>query len=199
MGLLDAQPQAAPSPIQAPAPDAAQPTSPPQASADGQNLTDPILKQIEQGIEAKIPPELKQGYMQVVAAGMRVMFDPQTAKFTQQRLDAGGDPVQGVAQAISDLLVLLYHESKKQMSIPAAMLAAITLMCQALDVAEKIGKIQVTKELVAQCVKATTAMCMQKFGIGQEQIQQALANRGQQAPADAATPAAQPPTQPIGA
>ncbi len=101
---------------------------------------DPILKQIEDGIEAAVPKELKTAYLRVMAAGMKIMFSKETSKFMEERLENVDDVPKAVAEGIADLLLLVYNESKRTMSIPAAMLAAFSLMSQALDYAEKIGK-----------------------------------------------------------
>ena len=156
MGLLNAKPEA----------------QKPQQSSD------PIINQIEQGIEAKVPPEMKKAYMAVVVAGMKVMFDPKTSKFIAERLGASDDIVNNVATGIADLIMLIYNESKRTMSIPAAMLAAITLMCKALDYAEKTMGVKVDSQMAAACTKATTTACMNKFGITQDKIDQAIAQQG---------------------
>ena len=147
-----------------------------------QQSSDPILSQIEQGIEAKVPPEMKKAYMAVVVAGMKVMFDAKTSKFMEQRLSASDDIVTNVANGIADLIMLIYNESKRTMSIPAAMLAAITLMCKALDYAEKTMGVKVDQQMAAACTKATTTACMNKFGITQDKIDQAIAQQGGKTP-----------------
>jgi hypothetical protein len=175
-----------------------------QQPAAGNTLVDPILQQIEKGIDAAVPPELKKPYMQIVTAGMKVMFDKKTSKYIEQRINEADDIPAGVASGIADLLLLLYNESKRTMSIPAAMLAAFSLMAQALDYAEKTGKLDVTPELVDKCTEATWQAVTTKFGItkdkidavvAQSQSQQGAQPAGEepQAPPQAAAP---PPQQP---
>lgn len=151
----------------------------PESAKSEQGMQDPALKQIEQGIEAAVPKELKKAYMQVLVAGMKVMFSQNTSKFMEQRLANAQDPVQAVSTGIADLLMLIYNESKRTMSIPAAMLAAFSLMAQALDYAEKIGAIQVTPELIEQCTEATWQAATAKFGITKDKIDQVIAQSQQ--------------------
>ncbi|HXE49563.1 MAG TPA: hypothetical protein VN663_14385 [Ramlibacter sp.] len=151
----------------------AQQAAPQGASA--QNLSDPILQQVEQGIEEKVPPDLKKDYDSIVLAGMDVMFNPKTSDLIEQQLDAQGDIVDNVADGISKLMMIIYNESQGRMSIPAAGLACVTLMCQALDYWEKTRDGQVTDDLVAQATKATVMKTLQRFGISQQQVDQTVA------------------------
>ena len=160
---------------QEPMPMEEKPEAKPEAKAAVSDVQDPILKQIEDGIEAAVPKELKSAYLRVVTAGMKVMFSKETSKFMDQRIQQGGDPVQAVSSGIADLLILIYNESKRTMSIPAGMLAAFTLMAQALDYWEKSGNGEVTPELVEQCTDATWQAVTAKFGISRDQIDQVIA------------------------
>jgi len=158
-----------------------------QAGARESSLANPLHQQLEIEIEEAVPKELKTPYLRVVTAGMRVMFDPKTTKLMQERLIQGSNIVEAVASGIADLLALLHNESRRQMSIPAAMLAAFTLMAQALDFAEKAGKVQVTKELIAQCTQATWKAATEKFGITQEKINAVIAQSQGQAQSEKAS------------
>lgn len=146
----------------------------------------PILKQIEDGIEASVPAELKKQYMTVVVAGMKVMYSKNTSKFLEQRLNESGDIVKAVSNGIADLLILIFNESGRKMSIPAAMLAAFTLMANALDFAEKAGKVEITPELVTQCTEATWQAATSRFGITKDKIDQVVAQSGKGAQGGAA-------------
>lgn len=137
-------------------------------------ISDPILQKIQKQIEAKVPPDLKKDYLAVVVAGMKVMFSPETSNLLMDRLKASDDVVKNVSSGIADLLALLYQESGQKMSVPAAMFAAIVLMCQALDVAEKTMGIQITPDMAAACAEATAKASMAKFGIDDQKVQQTL-------------------------
>lgn len=157
----------------------------PQQGGEIQAPQDPILAQVEQGIEEQVPDDLRQGYDAIVLSGMDVMYNPKTADLMNQQLAQSDDVVANVSDGIAKLMMILYSESKGQFSIPAAGLASISLMCQALDYWEKTGGGEVTEDLVAQATKATMLKVLEKFGITGKQLQQVMA-AGQQAQAGGA-------------
>lgn len=190
-GLLNAQKEQPEENAQKPMPEQKD-TQKAQPSA-GSDLQDPILKRIEQGIEQAVPKELKKAYMAVVVSGMKIMFSKETSQFMDQRMQQSGDIVQAVSTGIADLLMLIYGESNRKMSIPAAMLAAFTLMAQALDYAEKVGAVEVTPELIDQCTEATWQAATTKFGITKDKIDQVIAeSQGGQPQAEQPPQEAQP-------
>jgi hypothetical protein len=170
-----------------PAQGAPQPSSAPP-------LTDPILVQIEKGVEAKVPKQLASIYKSLVVGGMAIMFSPQTHGLMQKRLSSGPDMTANVSSAIADLIVGIINTIGKRMSkqqqqllIPASVLASVTLMCQMLNYAEKTSGQPVTAQEASGCAQATTQAVLQKFGIGPQQVQQVVqqgkAKQGAAAPA----------------
>jgi len=151
------------------------------AAPTAANIEDPILKQIEQGIEQSVPPEMQDTFQAAMVSGMTIMFSKETSNLMTDQLNASGDIVKNVSEGIAGLIVMIYNEGKlTEQQIPALAMAAVPLMCQALDYAEKANGIDVTPELAAQCTKATTAAVMQKFGISQDQVDQVIATGQQQ-------------------
>lgn len=202
----------APSAAQAPAP---VPSTTKAAKASGAApkapaLSDPILKQIEAGVESRVPPQLSSMYKSIVVAGMAVMFSKKTHNLMQKRLQSSNDIVGNVSTGISNLIAGISNEVIPKMPapakaafIPAAVLASTTLMCQMLNYWEKTGGQTVTPQIAEGCVQATTRAVLQKFGIGQQQIQQAVQQgkqRGgsQQANAAPTAPATPQPAAPSG-
>jgi hypothetical protein len=148
------------------------------------DIEDPILKQIEDQIEAAVPQEAKKAYQACVIAGMRVMYDEATNRMMDDQLQQSDDIVKNVAEGIAKLVMILYSESKQSLPVPVLALASITLMAQALDYGEKKFGFEITPELVAECTKATTFAVLGAFGIDQGQIdaQMAKAQQGQAEP-----------------
>lgn len=146
------------------------------------SLEDPVLKQIEQGIEQSVPPELKQMYTSIVVAGMNVMFSKETSELMDQQFAQSDDVVANVAEGISKLIVMVFNESGQDIKdfAPAAGLAAISLMCQALEYWEATTGGQVTPELAAEATKATMMATLERFGITQDQVGQVIAAGQQQ-------------------
>jgi len=181
-GLLNPaaeQPQAASAPAEQGAPS--------QAGAD--TLNDPVLKQIEQGIEDQVPADMKDAYLSIVVSGMQVMFSKETSKLMDQTLAMPGDPVTNIAQGVSKLMILVYNESKngggEGMDVRMAVPAAITLLCQALDYWEATKGGEVTPEIAAEATKQTMTATLKAFGIGEDKIAQTIAAGQQQGDAQA--------------
>lgn len=144
-------------------------------SKASQKMSDPLLKKVEAGVESKVQPQMKKEYLKIIVAGMRVMFDQKTSGQMTKMLTEGQDLSGNVAKGIAILIGIIYEQSGKKMSIPAGCVASISLMAQALDFASKTMGVQITPDLVADCTQKTTRAVMAKFGIGQQQIDQAIA------------------------
>lgn len=181
VGLLQKQqPLDAAPPVQQTPPSAAQEVTD-ASQAGAATLDDPLLKQAEQALEASVPQEHRNMYESIVVAGMNVMFSKETAKLMDQQLDQGGDLAASVADGVAKLVMIVFNESGQAADAfaPAAVLAAVTLMCQALDYAEQTRGAQVTEDVVAQCTKQTQMKVLRSFGISEDQVNQ-VASAGQQ-------------------
>lgn len=192
-GLLDPNKSAA-APMAAPQPDAQSAQG--QQGAGAETLDDPILKQIETGIAQQVPADVKKMYDSIVLAGMKVMFSKETSDLMEQQLSASDDVVTNVSDGVAKLIMIVYNQSGQQVDqfAPAAGLAAITLMCQALDYWEQAMGGEVTEELAAQATQATMQKVLESFGITQDQVGQVIA-AGEQAGAQGGAQ----PQQPMGA
>lgn len=166
-------------------------------------MQDPILQQIENGIEAKVKPELKQLYSSIVTAGMSVMFGKDTHALMQKRMQADPDLSKSVSTAVADLIASIYNKigarlppADKQKFLPAAALASVTLMCLMLDYAEKTGGAQVTEDMAAKCAQMTTTALLTKFGVGPDKVQKVVQmSQAQQAGGAAPQPGGMMPPQ----
>ena len=167
-----------------------------QGAKQQSKIANPELQSIEDGIEAKVPPELKNKYNSIVVAGMRIMFDKSTSKYLEDHLASSQDVVKTISTDIPKLLLLIYRESKidrsndenqKVQFIGAAMLAGRTLMCQALDYAEKTGRVQVTTEIIDQCTAALSVSMPAAFGITKEMMAKQVGVQGGAPDAQAAS------------
>lgn len=202
-GLLGSTKQPVPAPAAAQEPDgAAAPqeiTSADQAGAA--SLDDPLLKQAEQGIEQAVPPEHRKMYESIVVAGMNVMFSQQTAHLMEQQLQQGGDLAKNVAEGVAKLIMIVFNESKQQADAfaPAAVLAALTLLYQALDYAEQAHGAQVNPEMLAQATKQAQMLVLKSFGITEDQVNKVAAAGMQQGGAAPAAGTAAPAQPPMGA
>ncbi len=175
-----------------PAPAAVAPSSPVAAAAPGPTANPPVLKnpllaQIEQGIEAKIKPESSGMYHSIVVASMKLAFDATTHASLVKGLQSSPDIIKNVSLVCAGIIGTVFHESKQDINkfLPAAVPAALTLMCQILDYAEQSKLVQLTPDNVAQCSTSTGSAVLRKFGIDKNQVNQAVA-AGKNPPASAA-------------
>lgn len=163
-------------------------------------LSDPILQQIERQIDAKVPPQLKRQYDAIVTAGMAILYNKKTEQFIQQRMQASPDMVKNVSKGVADLIMMVFQNSGQMKNVKAkneffqaSMLACVTLMCQVLDLTEKLGVLQVTTDLVDQCTQATYNETMAHFGITPEMVKAEMSKAQKGVDMSQPAPAAPPP------
>lgn len=153
--------------------------------------TNPILQQIEQSIESKVPPQLHEPYLQIVVAGNHALFSPKTLPmFT--KIVANPDFVQQIPSKMANLMAMISNESGKNeqghpnMNMSVVGPASMTLACHVLGFAAHVSGMQITNDSVSKTLHDVAMAVLQKFGIGPEQIAQAKAQaqnqpQGQQA------------------
>lgn len=134
--------------------------------------TNPQLEQVEQAVQAKVPPELMDAFNRIVTAGLKVMYSPETRQMLANQLKQPGDPSQIVGEGIAKLMGILYQQSKGTMPMKAAIPAAQVLTCEAIDFAAKAGIMEVSSQTIADCTKEMVTYLLQVFGFSQAKIQQ---------------------------
>lgn len=170
----------------------------------------PLLEKVQSGIADKIKPEFEQDFLNAVKAGKKILFDPSTHQNMEliKNPQSRKDPVNTIAKGIAGLGMVMYQHSGKQIAMDVLIPALTMLMCEVFDFGEQAGWWQVSNEIVAATTKQLIAEICQKFGVSQQQLQEAVAKgkaeidahqTGQQAePAPGGDPSAQPqpPAQP---
>lgn len=100
--------------------------------------TNKLLAQVEQKVESQLLPGTRDDYLKIVVSGLRVGLKngPQgiMASLRQSR-----DPVHDCAVGAVKLVLMLWHQSRGTMPVKAMPPAAMTLMLQALDFADRTG------------------------------------------------------------
>lgn len=147
-----------------------------------------MMQQVEQQMQAKVPPESKAGFEKAVTAGLKVMYESKGGVITQQ-LSKSDDYAHNVGEGVAKLIGILFQQSKGTLPIEIAFPAASIFMCEGLDFLEKAGKVEVTPELLAETTQDMTASVLQLYGITPEQMQQVIAEKQGQQTAPAASPA----------
>lgn len=182
-GLLNSQ-------VSQPQPDPSNTGAPPE--------TNPLLEKIEQGIEDKVPAQLRTGYLEIVVAGNHVLFSPSMLPaFTKVVMQPNF--IQQLPLKMGNLMAMISNESGKnaqgqpKMNIMAIGPASMTLACHVLGFYEQVSKMQLNQDQIAQTLHDVAFAVLQKFGIGPEQIVQAQAQSNNQA-AQPASPQTAPQT-----
>ena len=131
-------------------------------------ITDPILKQATAQVEAKVPPGLREDYDAVKTAGMELMFSESTNRHLQEALGDGANLEKTVPDLMAGGMMLLYNESNRAMSIDAAMLAIVPLMCRVLEYAEQALDAEITPEIVAKITLESYRAVAKRFGLDKQ-------------------------------
>lgn len=131
-------------------------------------ITDPVLKQAAAEVGAKVPPNLRQDYDSIISAGMELMFSESTNKYLQEALGDGENLEKTVPDLIAGGMMLLYNESKRTMSLDAAMLAVVPMMAQILEYAEKALDVEMNEEIVAKITLESYRAVAKRFGLDKQ-------------------------------
>lgn len=160
----------------------------------------PQLQQVEQAVQAKVPPNLQNAFQRIVTAGLKVMYSDDTRQMLMNQLKQPGEPTELAGQGIAKMMAILYQKSKGTMPMRAAIPAAQVLLCEGLDFMANAGMIQISADTIASSTKEMVTYLLQIFGFSkdkmQKYIQAGIAHHGAapdaSAPADMAAPAAAP-------
>lgn len=145
-------------------------------------IDDPMLKRIERGIDAKVSPQLRKQYLQILVAGMKVIYHSEISKQIADKLKSSMDIKGDVSKGTANIIATIFNEVSRNMRpeqktsfVAAAMPAGVTLMCQLLDYSEQIAGTKVTEDLIAETSQATSVELLRKFGIDESQVKSAIA------------------------
>lgn len=122
--------------------------------------TSSLIDAAKQRLEASISPALKEPYLRIVVAGLKVMFASETHKYMQEYVakakSAKNLPVY-LAHGILQVLSVIQRESQGKMDAKAAGPAGLMLLLYALEYLEQTKQIEVTQELIVQTGKAVSS------------------------------------------
>jgi|TARA_R110000868_G_scaffold246180_2_gene502801 hypothetical protein len=111
-----------------------------------------LLKRVEAQVESQVPPAVRENYMKIVVSGMKyAMKDGANSIIAslKQSKDPLGDSVKGAINIVG----LLRKAAKGTMPVNAMIPAAMTLLLQALDFADKTGILKVGQAEVDKATK----------------------------------------------
>lgn len=154
---------------------------------DQEHSNDQLIANVQDRVRNSIPAQFRVAVQKIVLAGTKIMYDPQTHHLMVQAIQSDNDPAHAVGMGVTQLVTLMYQQSKGSMPAPAIIPAAILLVCEALDFCEQAKLFPVDNDVVSNAVQVTVAYLMQKMGLTPEKVsalaQQAAGKGGGQPPA----------------
>lgn len=132
-----------------------------------------ILEAIIKNIEENLTEESQKYFDKVVTAGMRMALNakPGTGdKSLLGRLNESKDVVDSCAKGAGALTLYMWQEHNYNFPPNIVPMVAVTLMCMALDTAEKAGIKKITNEDVGRGTKLLGDFILAKFNITPEKF-----------------------------
>jgi hypothetical protein len=161
-----------------------------EEAGNGKPATPELIAQMQQALEAKIPPQFKDAVARVVTAGKKVMYSPGSKEMIQQELGRKAPIDAKLAHAAAGLITMLGKEAKGTMPPEAATLGGAMLVLEMSDFVLKIGQ-PLTSQDVRDALDQFLTLTMMQAGANEQQIMGALGAKG--APPQQQPAAPQPP------
>lgn len=164
------------------------------ARPDAEDGVDP--QQVRE--QMQLPPELKEVYLRVVTAGMKLMFSKETQAQTLKVLDQEGTMSQKLGEGVALVLMTLFLESNKTIPPQVILPAGIELVVQAADFVKQAGLAKITNKDIGDGIQVMMANVFKAFNIDPDKVFANIRNAdpnqiaqmvSQQAPAQQPAPA----------
>lgn len=136
-------------------------------------LNNPLLQNIENGIEASLTDANHDDYDKIVTAGMHLALADGGKMMVQ--LEKAPDPIAGAAKGAVGLMLIMRKDAKGIMSMKAAVPAAMTLLLKALDFVDRSKIAPVGNPEIERATHIFTDFLFARMGI----TKQGLANLAQ--------------------
>jgi hypothetical protein len=155
------------------APAATGPPAAPEAPGAGSSvLENPLLKQMENALEAKLTPENRADYNKIVVAGLHIVLDRGPDGFMAKLLHRP-DPIGDCAKGAVALMLIMQKQSRGVMPEQAGIPAAITLMLHGLDFIDHAGVVKIAEPELDRATTQFMNQLLFKLGISPEMLQHA--------------------------
>jgi len=140
----------------------------------------PVLTKIMNDLSAKVSPEGKEQYKKVVMAGSKIMFDPKTHGQMElvKNPKSRTNPTDTIAKGIAGLMWLMFLQSKKQIGFEPLIMGGLTLMCEAIDFADRGLGIKFDEEMISDTSRMVVETMFAKMGITPEDLHEAIQKGG---------------------
>lgn len=130
-----------------------------------------LIKQVEQQIEQRLKAGVRESYMKIVIAGMKYALNKGDQSLFAQLHDSK-DPVNDCVKGAIGLVGILRRAAKGAMPADAMIPAAMTLMLEALDYAERAGLLKVDAAVVDQATQLLLNTLLPLLGITPQKLGQ---------------------------
>jgi len=128
-----------------------------------------LIKQVETQIEQRLRAGVRESYMKIVVAGMKYALNGGDKSILAQLKDSENVIEDAVKGAIG-LVGVLRRAAKGAMPVDALIPAAMTLMLEALDYAERIGIITVDEGVIDEATKLFVETILPHLGMTPEKL-----------------------------
>lgn len=126
--------------------------------------------ELRQNLRQNVPPDMRKAYAQLVAAGMKFMFDKTTHKYMQELINAEGPIDEKLSKGVGSLIRMLVSQSKGAFPHHLIIPVGIELMMHAADYAAQTGKEVVTPDLMASAIQQFVFDLFGEAGIPQDML-----------------------------
>ena len=116
-----------------------------------------------------IPPEAKDAVQRVVAAGMKVMFNPEMRQELMEQVDSPAPVPQKLAEAVTGLMLTLDKQSQGGIPIAAIFPAGMELMAEGAGVLQAAGQ-PVSQEDFNEAARMMFVLMGRKLGASDEDL-----------------------------
>lgn len=128
-----------------------------------------VLQAAEQKIESQLTPANRADYLKIVTAGMKIALQG-GPKSILAALSNSKTPLQDCVHGAINLCGLMWKQSRGTMPIKAMVPAAMTLLIQALDFADKSGIVKIGAPELVQATHMFTDVLFAKLGISKAML-----------------------------
>jgi hypothetical protein len=118
--------------------------------------------------QMQLPDEMKDAYVRVVEAGMKVMFDPSMRESTLEFMEGPGEPAEKLGEGVAAVMATLFNESNGTMPPQIIVPAGIELLLHAADVAKR-GGMEITQDTIGEAMGTMVEAIFRQFGTSLEE------------------------------
>lgn len=125
-------------------------------------------------METKLPPNLKEAWDRIMAAGMKFLFDRKTNPMINEYLEGEGDIATKIGEGAAGLIAFLDKESRDAMPKELIIPAGMALMVEVVKYVQKAKISEVTAADFGQAVQIYLEKVLGVYGATMDQMEQTL-------------------------